>query len=146
MGPRRKKGGGPNASRMDKSRLVGAREPPVVAAAASRLVGISALGAAVGDDLAIDSGRALVIDAERQALRRAVSPATERDEIREAMTASAATESIGRSLGDELITASREAVAAWHQRRNMVHSVWLGTGEARMVAAIANLERLVGRP
>ena len=71
---------------------------------------------------------ALVIDAERQALRRAVSRATERDEIREAMTASAATESIGRRLGDELIAASREhrrmASApqhgalglAWHRR------------------------------
>ena len=132
---------------MDKSRLVGAREPPVVAAAASRLVGISALGAALGDDLAIDSGRALVIDAERQALRRAVSPATERDEIREAMTASAATESIGRSprgrahrrqpRGSRRMASAPQHGAlglAWHRR---------GAGWS---AAIANLERLVGRP
>jgi ribosomal protein S7 len=76
-------------------------------------------------------------DAERDHMRTAVSRGMERGLIREAMTASAATETIGRRLGDELITASREAIAAWHERRN---------SENRMAQAIAELERLVGRP
>jgi ribosomal protein S7 len=76
-------------------------------------------------------------DAERDHMRTVVSRGIERGLIREAMTASAATETIGRKLGDELITASREVVTAWHERRN---------SEDRMAQAIAELERLVGKP
>jgi hypothetical protein len=76
-------------------------------------------------------------DAEREHMRTAVSRGIERGLIREAMTGSAATETIGRKLGDELITASREVVTAWHERRN---------SEDRMAQAIAELERLVGKP
>jgi ribosomal protein S7 len=72
-------------------------------------------------------------DDPRQHARRAM----ERDEVRAAITRSGATESIGRKLGDELITASREAIAAWHERRNSEH---------RMAKAIARLEELVGKP
>lgn len=74
---------------------------------------------------------------ERDRLRTAVSRGMERGLIREAMTASAATETIGRRLGDELIAASREAIAAWHERRN---------SEDRMAQAISKLEELVGKP
>ena len=77
--------------------------------------------------------------AERQEMHKAIARSRERErnEIREAMTASATTESIGRRLGDELIAAGREAVAAWRERRN---------SEDRMAAAIAKLEELVGSP
>jgi ribosomal protein S7 len=74
---------------------------------------------------------------ERQQLHNAMSRARERGEIREALASSAATETIGRRLGDELITASREAIAAWHERRNSEH---------RMAQAISKLEELVGKP
>jgi len=57
-------------------------------------------------------------------------------EIREAIAGSAITGTISRKLGDELIDASREAVAAWYERKNSID---------RMGRAIANLERLVGR-
>jgi len=57
-------------------------------------------------------------------------------EIREAIAGSAITGTISRKLGDELIDASREAVAAWYERKNSID---------RMSRAIANLERLVGR-
>jgi hypothetical protein len=76
-------------------------------------------------------------DAERDRMRSAVSRGLERGEIREALAASAATETIGRRLGDELITASREVLTAWYERRN---------SERRMWEAIATLERLVGKP
>lgn len=59
----------------------------------------------------------------------------ERVMLQEAVMNSAAQESIGRRLGDELIAASREAVAAWHEGR-----------VKRMLAAIEQLEQLVGRP
>jgi hypothetical protein len=76
-------------------------------------------------------------DAERDRVRTAVSRGMEHGLIREAMTASAATETIGRKLGDELIAATREAIAAWHERRNSEHRMW---------RAMAALERLVGKP
>jgi hypothetical protein len=63
----------------------------------------------------------------------------ERALIREAITKSATTESIGRKLGDDLIDAAREAVGAWYisdrpKRLKELHS------------AINKLEALVGRP
>jgi hypothetical protein len=61
----------------------------------------------------------------------------ERALIREAIAASASTETIGRRLGDELITAARDAILIWHERRN---------SEERLAQAIARLEELVGRP
>jgi ribosomal protein S7 len=61
----------------------------------------------------------------------------ERAEIRTAIATSSARETIGRRLGDELIAAAREAVVAWHERRN---------SEQRMARAVARLEELVGRP
>lgn len=59
--------------------------------------------------------------------------------IREAMAASAATETIGRRLGDDLIAASREAVAAYYAPFSSARAV-------RLRDAIVKLERLVGRP
>jgi hypothetical protein len=80
-------------------------------------------------------------DAERRHLRTAVSRGLERGEIREALAASAATETIGRKLGDELITAnrehnaaSREVIAAWRECRN---------SQEHMAKAIENLERVI---
>jgi ribosomal protein S7 len=72
--------------------------------------------------------------AEHEALRRR---AEERGEIRAAIAKSATTESIGRKLGDDLIDASREVVAAWHERSNSEH---------RMAKAVKQLEELVGKP
>lgn len=73
--------------------------------------------------------------AERQELHKAIARARERDEIREAIAAGTVQASIDRLLGDELIAATREAVAAWRERRN---------SEDRMARAIAKLEELVG--
>jgi uncharacterized protein (DUF2336 family) len=78
-----------------------------------------------------------VTDQERNHLTMAVRRQRERDEVRTALAQSHATETIGRKLGDELITASREAIAAWHERNN---------SEARMGKAIERLEELVGKP
>lgn len=74
---------------------------------------------------------------ERQHLRTLVSRQRERAEIREALAARAATESISKRLGDELIAVGREIVAAWHERQN---------SQLRLTAAIERLEELVGRP
>jgi hypothetical protein len=75
--------------------------------------------------------------AEASRVRRAVgSLQQERDELRTALAQSHATESIGRKLGDDLIDAGREVVAAWHERRN---------SEGRVDRAIRRLEDLVGR-
>jgi uncharacterized protein (DUF2336 family) len=74
---------------------------------------------------------------ERDHLMTTIRRQRERDEVRTALAQSHATESIGRKLGDELITASREAIAAWHERRN---------SEYRIAKAIARLEELVGKP
>jgi hypothetical protein len=57
----------------------------------------------------------------------------ERGLIREAI----ATRTIERRLGDELIAAGRDVVAAWHERRN---------SEDRLAKAVAHLEKLVGKP
>lgn len=77
---------------------------------------------------------------ERKALRLALSRASERAQIREAIAAGAVTGSIDLLLGNELIAAhrernaaSREVIAAWHERRN---------SEERMAKAIENLERV----
>lgn len=79
----------------------------------------------------------MMTSAGRQKLHKAINRSRERAEIREAITASAVQTSIDRMLGDELIAASREVVAAWHERRN---------SEERMAEAIAKLEELVGTP
>ena len=71
---------------------------------------------------------------ERQQQRR---HEIETAEIREAIAGAAVTGTISRKLGDELIDASREVVAAWHERNNSI---------TRMSRAVAKLERLVGRP
>jgi uncharacterized protein len=81
-----------------------------------------------------------VTGAEATRVRRAVGLLREeRDELRTAITQSHALESIGRKLGDELITAGREAVAAWYMPdpNEQRFRLWL---------AIKELERLVGRP
>jgi uncharacterized protein (DUF2336 family) len=78
-----------------------------------------------------------VTDQERNHLTMAVRRQRERDEVRTALAQSHATETIGRRLGDQLITASREAIVAWRQRRN---------SEERMEKAIRRLEELVGKP
>jgi hypothetical protein len=57
--------------------------------------------------------------------------------VREALAQSAATETIGRELGDELISASRKVIVAWRTLSNR---------RRRMDAAIAKLEELVGKP
>jgi hypothetical protein len=62
---------------------------------------------------------------------------TERDQIREALSNSAATEDFSRRLGDELIEAGREVVRAYHE---------LDKARDRMVAAVSALEKLVGIP
>jgi hypothetical protein len=76
-------------------------------------------------------------DAERRHLRTAVSRGLERGEIREALAASAATETIGRKLGDELISLGREILTAWYARQN---------SQERLSRAMQRLEELVGRP
>jgi uncharacterized protein (DUF2336 family) len=78
-----------------------------------------------------------VTDQERNHLTLAVRRQRERDEVRTALAQSHATESIGRRLGDDLIDASREVVAAWHARSN---------SEKRITKAIERLEELVGKP
>jgi hypothetical protein len=47
--------------------------------------------------------------------------------------------SISRRLGDELIAAGREVVGAWYRHHRDMRAL-------RMRVAIANLERLVGKP
>jgi hypothetical protein len=61
----------------------------------------------------------------------------ERDMIRSALAQATVHGSISRKLGDELIDAGREVVAAWHARQN---------SQERLFRAINKLERLVGRP
>ena len=78
-----------------------------------------------------------MIGDERDHLMTAVRRQLERDEVRTAIAQSHATESIGRKLGDDLIDASREVVAAWHERSNSEH---------RMAKALKQLEELVGKP
>lgn len=66
----------------------------------------------------------------------------ERNEIRDAIARSSATESIGRKLGDELIAAARETVRQWEVLAiNPRNNRFRGLGYA-----IRHLERLVGRP
>ena len=79
----------------------------------------------------------MMVSDERDHLMTAVRRQRERDDVRMAIAQLKLTESIGRKLGDELITASREAIAAWHERRN---------SEDRMQHAIERLEELVGKP
>lgn len=67
--------------------------------------------------------------------RVARSREIERGLIREAI----ATRSIERRLGDELITAGRDVVAAWHVPE-------FGPRFKAMRRAIARLEELVGKP
>ena len=74
---------------------------------------------------------------EREHLRTLVSRQRERAEIREALAFSTAKSSIDRMLGEELIAATREVIAAYRAR--------LRTNN-RMSAAIARLEELVGQP
>jgi hypothetical protein len=62
---------------------------------------------------------------------------SEREQIREALTNSAATEDFSRRLGDELIEAGREVVRAYRE---------LKSAEERMVSAVSALEKLVGGP
>jgi ribosomal protein S7 len=76
-------------------------------------------------------------DEDRQRITTAIRRQRERDEVRTAIAQSHATESIGRKLGDDLIDASREVVAAWHERSNSEH---------RMAKAVKQLEDLVGKP
>lgn len=66
----------------------------------------------------------------------------ERNEIRDAIARSSATESIGRKLGDELIAAARDTVGEW-QRLNINPR---NNRFFRLAVAIRHLERLVGRP
>lgn len=61
----------------------------------------------------------------------------ERAEIREAVAISAARASIDRMLGEELIAAGRELVAAWDDRSN---------SQTRIRAAVERLRDLVGAP
>lgn len=51
----------------------------------------------------------------------------------------AATESIDRKLGEELIAAGRQVVAAWREPPSV-------RAHKRLQKAIGKLERLVGRP
>lgn len=66
-----------------------------------------------------------------------VSRQRERAEIREALQMSAARSSIDRMLGEELIAAGREVVAAWDDRSN---------SQTRIRAAVERLRELVGAP
>src|SRR4029077_8838603 len=63
-------------------------------------------------------GGPAVTDQERNHLTLAVRRQRERDEVRTALAQSHATETIGRRLGDQLISASREAIIAWREQRN----------------------------
>lgn len=69
----------------------------------------------------------------------AVSRRMERDEVRTAIARSSSTETIGRRLGDDLIAAGREVVAAYY-------APFSSGRAARLCNAIVKLERLVGRP
>lgn len=92
--------------------------------------------------------------------RRANDP-IEHAMLAEAATTWAATESIDRKLGEELIAAARQVVAAWHDRGRLdpithrpVHPrraprtscKWVELDFDRMRAVIGKLEELVGRP
>jgi ribosomal protein S7 len=57
--------------------------------------------------------------------------------LREALTKAAATESVSRKLGDELIEAAREVIAAIHKR---------DMAEIELRRAVSQLVRLVGEP
>lgn len=88
---------------------------------------------------------------ERDRLATAVRRQREKAEIREALTASAASETIGRRLGDELISASRETIAAWRARDNpeaipKPSRRWVEVDLPRVERTIRRLEELVGRP
>jgi len=61
---------------------------------------------------------------------------TEREQIREALSNSAATEDFSRTMGDELIEASRAVIRAYHD---------LNSAQQKMVVAVAALEKLVGK-
>ena len=91
--------------------------------------------------------QSVVTGAEAKRVRNAFGRLqNERDELRTALAQSQAMESIGLKLGDELITASREAVAAWHERHNIdAYDRRINSG-GRMDCAIARLEELVGKP
>jgi len=69
--------------------------------------------------------------------------AHERAEIREALTLSEARASIDRLLGEELIAAAREAVAAWRAFGRLPATA---DDYPRVQRAIKRLEELVGKP
>lgn len=64
--------------------------------------------------------------------------------LAEAATTWAATESIDRKLGEELIAAARDAVNEWH--RLQINRRERSERFFRLRVAIEHLERLVGRP
>jgi hypothetical protein len=66
----------------------------------------------------------------------------ERAQLAEAVHHVRVRESIGRRLGDELIGAAREAVAAYYAQRR----IWGLPQNYRLRQAILELEKLVGRP
>jgi hypothetical protein len=75
-----------------------------------------------------------------------VSASIEQVMLQEALRRSAATESIGRKLGDELIAAARETIAAYQDIA--ISSVGTGGWRAcrRFERAVNKLEQLVGKP
>lgn len=76
----------------------------------------------------------------RKIVRRAAPPLDpEHAMLAEAATTWAATESIDRKLGEELIAASREVVRCWYRARRTELNCPLGE-------AIRRLQMLVGRP
>jgi hypothetical protein len=88
---------------------------------------------------------------ERERLTTIVARQRERAEIREAIAAGAVVETIGRKLGDELISASRETISAWRIRDDpkQIHPGsrrWVEVDLPRIEQAIRKLEELVGRP
>jgi hypothetical protein len=86
---------------------------------------------------------------DRERLQVAVSRAAERREVREALAASTATEAIGRRLGDELISAARELIDAWHAPIESVAPMarrFIEVDRLRIERAVARLIDLVGRP
>jgi len=73
--------------------------------------------------------------AKRQHLHTLVARQRERAEIREALQVSAARSSIDRMLGEELIAAGQEVVAAWDDRSN---------SQTRIRNAVERMRDLVG--
>lgn len=71
--------------------------------------------------------------------RRAADIDLEHAMLAEAATTWAATESIDRKLGEELITASREVISAYH-------AGGIPKTSRRFRLAMMRLEELVGRP